>query len=169
MNSKQVVAAVSLAMLLTILIYPTLSSGTVTVTIKYSKTVSNADHAYVSLKAVWAHQNGQSDSQGWKLLSNTSKLLDLATAQGSTIEIVGKLPAGRYDSVRVDLANATWVAGGTITQLQLESSQMNSKIDFTMTASKGLNLTLTIGGSQETLQGQKYLSATLKVALTENS
>ena len=78
MNSKQVVSAVSVVVLLVILLYPTLSTGAVSMTLKSNK-IGNADHVYVTLRDVWAHQTGQSESQGWRILSNTSKTLDLVS------------------------------------------------------------------------------------------
>lgn len=168
MNSKQIVSAVSVAVLLIILLYPTLSTGAVSMTLK-SNRIGNADHVYVTLRDVWAHQTGQSESQGWIILSNTSKTLDLVSLQSTTVLIDSKLPVGRYDSVRVDLANATWVYAGTITTLQLESTQLSSKLDFTVTASRGVPLSLMIGGFQETLQGQKFLSVSLNTSLLDTS
>jgi len=124
---------------------------------------------YVTLKDVWAHQTGQSESQGWRILSNTSKILDLVALETTTVLIDGKLPAGRYDSVRVDLANATLVYAGRITILQLESTQISSKLDFTVTASRSVPLTLMVGGFQEALQGQRFFSASLNASLLDNS
>ena len=168
MNSKQVVSAVSVVVLLVILLYPTLSTGAVSMTLKSNK-IGNADHVYVTLRDVWAHQTGQSESQGWRILSNTSKILDLVSLQTTAVLIDGKLPAGMYDSVRVDLANATWVYAGRITVLQLESTQLSSKLDFTVTASRSVPLTLMVGGFQETLQGQRFLSASLNASLLDSS
>jgi len=168
MNSKQVVSAISVAVLLVILVYPTLSTGSVSMTLMSNK-IANADHVYVTLRDVWAHQTGQDENQGWRSLSNISKTLDLVSLQATPLLMDGKLPAGRYDSVRVDLANATWVYVGRVTVLPLEVTQLSSKLDFTVTAGRSVHLTLMVGGFQETLAGQRFLSASLNASLLDSS
>jgi hypothetical protein len=169
MNSKQIVSAISVAVVLIILIYPTLSTGTVSVTLKSSK-ISNAEHVYVTLKDVWAHQTGQSESEGWRIISNSSRTIDLVSLQTvSMILADGKVPVGRYDSVRVNLANVTWVSSGTAIGLQLEASQLSSKVDFTVQTGKNLVVIIMLGGFQETLQGQRFFSANLSVIPSDAS
>jgi len=167
MNLKQIVAVVSVLVLLAILTVPTLSTGTVSTTLKASK-ISNAEHVFVTLKTVSAHQTGESEVQGWRVLSNTTRVLDLVSLQSNSETLsASKAPVGRYDSVRVELANATWVSGGSITRLQLEASQLRSKADFTIQSGRTLVITITLGGFQETLQGQKFLAASLDVMVPD--
>ncbi len=77
-NSKQIVAAVSAFVLLVILVYPALSTGTVSIILR-STNIENADHVYVSVGEVWVHRLGQSSSDGWELVSNQSQTVDLVS------------------------------------------------------------------------------------------
>ena len=167
MNSKQVVAAVSAIILLVIVIYPALSSGSLSISLK-SASIANADHVYVRIDDVWGHRVGQSQSQGWELLLNTTTTVDLVSLVTSPDVIKGNAPVASYDSLRLDVSNVTWVYNGTSTNLQLESRQLSSSIDFTVKSSQNLPLVVVVNGRSETLQGQKYFAATLTATLASN-
>jgi hypothetical protein len=160
MNSKQIVGGISVAVLLVILAYPTLTTGTIAVSVKSSVKVT-ADHVYVTVKDVWAHQNGQSQSQGWKLLTNISRTVDLVSLQNAPLLKSGQMPVGSYDSIRADFANMTLTYHGASTTMQLDSGRLSSNVDFRVQAGKSLPLIMTIGG--QPLQGQKIFSMTLNV------
>jgi hypothetical protein len=164
MNSKQVVAAVSVVILLVILIYPALSSGSLSISLK-SESIPKADHVYITLKDVWTHRAGQSQSQGWELVFNTTKSVDLTSLVNSPDVIKGNAPVATYDALRVDLSNVTWVFNGTSSNLQLESNQLISNIGFTVRSSQDLPLIMVIVGRSETLQGQRFFAATLNATL----
>jgi hypothetical protein len=165
MNSKQVVAAASAILLLVILIYPALSSGSLSISLK-STSISKADHVYVIIKGVWAHRAGQSQSQGWELVYNTTKTLDLVSLVNSPDVIKGNAPVATYDALRLDVSNVTWVYNGTSSNLQLESTQLSSSIDFTVKTSQ--DLSLIVNGGSEILQGEKFFTATLNATLAND-
>jgi hypothetical protein len=163
MNSKQVVGGISVVVLLVILAYPALTTGTVAVSVKSSVNLT-ADHVYVTVKDVWAHQNGQSQSQGWKLLTNISRTVDLVSLQNAPLLVSGQMPVGSYDSIRADFANMTFVYRGTSTAMQLDSARLSSNVDFRVQAGRSLPLIMTLGG--QPIQGQKVFSMTLNVVLS---
>ena len=167
MNSKQVVAAASAILLLVILIYPALSSGSVSISLK-STSISKADHVYVIIKDVWAHRAGQSQSQGWELVFNTTKTLDLVSLVNSPDVIKGNPPVATYDALRLDVSNVTWVYNGTSSNLQLESTQLSSSIHFTVKTSQDLPLIMVVNGGSEILQGEKFFTATLNATLAND-
>jgi len=166
MNSKQVAGGISLIVLLAILAYPALSTGTVAVSLRSLVNVT-ADHVYVTVRDVWAHQNGQSQSQGWKLLTNISRTVDLVSLRNVPLLISGQMPVGSYDSIRADFANVTLVSRGTSTAMQLDSGRLSYNVDFRVQAGKSLPLTMTLGG--QILQGQKVFSMTLNVVSSVES
>jgi hypothetical protein len=164
MNSKQVVAAISVVMLLVILIFPALSSGSLSISLE-SKSIPEADHVIITITGIWAHRAGQIKSQGWELVFNSTKSVDLMSLVASPDVIKGKAPAAAYDTLRVDVSNVTWVFNGTSSYLQLESDQLTSSIDFTVRSSQELPLIIVIVGRSEILQGQRFFAATLNATL----
>jgi hypothetical protein len=165
MNSKQVVAAISAIILLVILIYPALSAGSLSISLK-STSFADANHVFVTIKSLWAHRTGQSQNQGWELVFNSTEKVDLMSLVNSPVTINGKAPVAAYDTLRVDLSNVTWVFNGTSNNLQLESDQLTSSLDFTVRSSQDLPLVIMIIGRSEILQGQRFFTATLNATLT---
>ena len=168
MNLKQIIAAISVLALLIILIYPALATGTVSIMLRSSK-IANADHVYITVNDVWVHGARQGSGQGWELLSNTSRRFDLMSLVNSSEMMKGAAPVGSYDSVRFDISNATWLFNGTTNNMQLESGQLVSNIDFTCRASGEQVLTVVVNARTETLQGQRYFAATLNATLSNAS
>jgi hypothetical protein len=168
MNSKQVVAAISLVLLLVILIYPALSSGSMSILLE-SKRIPKADHVIITITDVRAHRAGQIQSQGWELVFNKTKSVDLMSLVGSPDVIKGNAPVATYDSLQVDVSNVTWVFNGTSTNLQLESDQLTCSVDFTVRSSQELPVIMVIIGRSEILQGQRFFGATLNATLPNGS
>ncbi|HUO42581.1 MAG TPA: DUF4382 domain-containing protein [Methylomirabilota bacterium] len=168
MNSKQVVAAISLVLLLVILIYPALASGSLSISLK-STSIPQADHVFITIKDVWAHRAGQSQGQGWELVYNKTQILDLISLVTSPNMIKGNAPVAAYDTLRVDVTNVTWVFNKTSTNLQLESEQLTSSISFSVTSSQDVPLIIVIVGRSETLEGQRFFAATLNATLASGS
>jgi hypothetical protein len=165
MNSKQVVAAISAIILIVILIYPALSSGSLSISLK-STNIPDANHVFVTIKSLWAHRTGQNQNQGWELVFNSTENVDLTSLVNSPEVINGKAPVAAYDTLRVDLSNVTWVFNGTSSNLQLESDQLSSSLDFTVRSSQDLPLIIVIVGRSEILQGQRFFAATLNASLS---
>jgi hypothetical protein len=168
MNSKQVIAAISVLALLVILTYPALATGSVSIVLK-SNRIANADHVYITVNAVWVHRARQEAGQGWELLSNTSRRFDLISLVNASEVIKGTAPVGSYDSLRFDISNATWIFNGTTNNMQLESGQLISSIDFSCRSSGEQALTVVVNARTETLQGQKLFAATLNATLSNVS
>ncbi|MGA2971482.1 MAG: DUF4382 domain-containing protein [Candidatus Bathyarchaeia archaeon] len=169
MNSKQVIAAVSVVVLLIILVYPALLTGTISVAIGSMK-IDNADHVYLTIKGIWVHEKGQSNATGWKSLYNQSQVVDLISLENSTNPLAtSKMSVASYDSVRVVVSNVTWVFNQTTTKLLTASPNLDSNIEFTVAASKDLSITILLGGHQETVGGLKYFATIVKVTVAEMS
>ena len=169
MNSKQVVAALSVILILVILIYPALSSGRISVTIGGMK-IDNADHVYVTVGGVWVHEKGQSNATGWKSVSNQSQTVDLISLQNLTKPLAtSQISVARYDSVRLSLSNVTWVFNKTTTSLLTASPNLNANLEFTLVTGRGLTITILLGGHQVVIGASKFFQANMNVTVNEAS
>lgn len=167
MNSKQVVAAVSVVALLLIIVYPALSVGAVSVLVRSAK-IEKAEHIYVTVNDVWAHKAGQGSSEGWEMVSNQTKTIDLIALGNSTTTLgKGDISLARYDIIRIEVSNVTWVFNKTTTKLEVESSQLPTNVDFTVRAGKEAVITLTLGGRREETQGSRFFVPTLNATIAE--
>ncbi|HYV99825.1 MAG TPA: DUF4382 domain-containing protein [Candidatus Acidoferrum sp.] len=167
MNLKQVIAAIGVIVLLVIVVYPALATGTIAVSIKAGK-ISLADHVYVTLTDVSGHRAGQSGDQGWELIANQSRTVDLVTMGNSpSILGTGQIPASSYDMIRIDIANVTWVYGKNSTTLQLQSSLVSANLNFTVQAEKNVGVELTLSGQSLNVVGTQYFSPTLTATVSD--
>jgi len=164
-NSKQIVAAISVVALLVILVYPALAAGAVGVQIRSSK-MEKADYVFVTIGGVWVHRSGQSESEGWQLISNQSQTLDLVTLENTTTLFgKGQISLGDYDTVRMEISNITWVFNKTTTNLEVESSQIQSNLDFTVQAGRETIITLVLTGQHQEIRGTNFFVPTLTATL----
>jgi hypothetical protein len=166
LNSKQILAAASVVVLVVVLVYPTLSMGTVSVGVR-SMQIPMADHLYITVDSVWVHQRGQASSNGWTVVVNKSQTVDLISAINSTKPLgSGQLSAATYDAVRVDVSNVTWVFNKTTTALSIPTPNLDSTLNFTLGSGQNLSITLVVGGRQETTGTSKFFVANLNATLT---
>ena len=166
MNSKQVVAAISAVILVVILVYPAISMGTVSVSLR-SSGMSKADHVYVTIDSVWAHPKDQANGAGWTVVSNQSVNMDLVSLENSTKLLgTGQVPSGDYDSIRIEVSNVTWVFNKTTTSLGIASPEVDGTLDFTVGAGKGTNVLIALSSQQELIANSEYYTATMNATQT---
>ncbi len=166
MNSKQIVAAISAVILVVILVYPAVSMGNVSVSLR-SAAIAKADHVYVTIDSVWVHPKGQASGEGWKVLSNQSVNVDLVSLENSTNLLgTGQVASGDFDSIRIEVSNVTWVFNKTTTPLGIASPEIDGTLDFTVGAGKGTNVLITLTSQQELIANSEYYTATLSATLT---
>ena len=165
-NSKQIVAAVSAVMLVVILVYPALSTGTVSVVVR-SMNVENADHVYVLIGNVWVHRLGQSSSDGWALVSNQSQTLDLVSLKSSAVTFAkGELPVGGYDGIKMVISNVTWVFNKTTTKLSVQIPQLQTSLDFKAQAGRNSVIAVVLTGHSETVGNSKFFVPGMTASLS---
>jgi len=164
-NSKQIVAAISAVVLIAILVYPAVSVGTVSVSLTSAK-VSRADHVYVTIGPVWAHQKGQPTGAGWVTVSNQSVSADLVSLQNSKLLGAGQIASGDYDAIRVQVSNATWVFNKTTTSLGIASPEIEGPIDFTVGAATTTKILVTISPQENLIANSEYFTGTLNATLS---
>jgi hypothetical protein len=165
-NSKQVVAAASMAVLIVIIVYPALSVGTVSFSLASAK-ISKADHVYVTIDRVWAHPKGQASGEGWVIVSNQSVSADLVSLQNSSKFLgSGQIASGDYDAIRIEVSNVTWVFNKTTTNLGVASPEINGSIDFTVGTAKSTTILITVSSQKELIANSEYFTGTLNATLT---
>lgn len=166
MNSKQIVAAISAVILVIILVYPAVSVGTVSVSLASSR-ISKADHVYITIDRVFAHPKGQASDAGWVIVSNQSVSADLVSVENSSRFLgSGQIASGDYDSIRIEVSNATWVFNKTTTNLGIASPEIEGTIDFTVGASKPTTILVTVSPQEELIANSEYFTGTLNATLT---
>jgi hypothetical protein len=165
-NSKQVLAAISAVVLIVILVYPTVSVGTVSVSLT-SMRISKADHVYVTVDRVWAHPKGQASSSGWVVVSNQSVSADLVSLQNSSKLLgSGQISSGDYDGIRIEVSNVTWVFNKTTTNLGIASPEIDGTIDYAVGAQGQTKILATLSAQEEVIASSEYFTGTLNATLT---
>jgi hypothetical protein len=165
-NSKQIVAAVSAVVLVAILVYPALSTGTVSIHLQ-STSIEKADHVYVLVGNVWVHRAGQSGADGWELVSNQSQTVDLVSLESTTISLAkGQVRLGGYDTIRLDVSNVTWVFNKTTTRLSVQVSELQTNLEFITQAGRESTITLVLSGHTEDIRGTKFFVPNMNATLS---
>ena len=166
MNSKQVLAAVSAVVLIFILVYPTVSVGTVSVSLASAR-ISNVDHVYLTIDRVLVHPKGQPAGTGWVVVSNQSVSADLVSLQNSTKLIgSGQMASGQYDAIRIEVSNVTWISNGTTMRLGIASPEIDGTINFTVGTAKATTIVATVSSREELIANSEYFTGTLNATLT---
>jgi len=165
-NSKQILAAASAVVLIVILVYPSVSVGTLTVSLTSSK-LTNAEHLYVTINTIWAHPKGQATGGGWVLVYNKTVNADLAALQNSSMILgSGQISSGDYDQIRIEVSNATWVFNKTSTPLGVASPEIDGNLDFTVGAAKATTILITLTSQKELIANSDYFTSTMNATLT---
>ncbi len=168
-NSKQIVAAVSAVALVIILVYPAISTGTVSVVLR-STNIENADHVFVLVGDIWVHRVGQADTEGWELVSNQSQTVDLVSLKNSAVTFVkGQVPVGGYDGIKIAISDVTWVFNNSTTKLSVQVPQLQTNLGFTAQAARESTISVVLTGQSQIVGGAKFfvpnMSATLGSAV----
>jgi uncharacterized protein DUF4382 len=166
-NSKQIVAALSVVLLLVILIYPAVSSGNISVTIGGLK-IDQADHVYVTVGGVWVHVRGESNATGWKSVFNQTQTVDLISLENLAKPLAtSQISVARYDSVRLSVSNVTWVFNKTSTSLLVVSPNLDANLEFTLVAGRALTINILLGGQEEVIGASKLFQGTMTATVTQ--
>jgi hypothetical protein len=120
MQARRVIGVAVLVIIAFLIVVPPLANGGVKVAMSSSSSVP-AEHLYVAVGAIKAHRAGTQELAGWSVITNTSTLVDLATVNSSETVALGPLPLGQYDTISVEVMNATAVINGTSRPAQLMS------------------------------------------------
>ena len=165
MNSKQILAAVSAVVLVIILVYPSVSVGTVSFSLASAK-LTNADHIYMTINSIWVHSKGQATGS-WVLIYNKTVNTDLASLQNATQVLgSGQVSSGDYDQIRIEVSNVTWVFNKTTTPLGVASPEIDGTISFSVGAAKATTILITLTSQKELIANSQYFTGTMNATIT---
>jgi hypothetical protein len=106
-----------LIVILVIILAPPISQGTVNVRIYGSPPQGVVSHVFVKFSQVELHTAGVPIESGWVTLTQTVPRIDLVSLPGQFVPntlLSSKIQSGRYDSIRLSIANSTVVITNTL-------------------------------------------------------
>jgi len=122
-NLRRIVAAILLIIVAVMIIYPPLSTGTVSIQFT-SKGLGSASHLYVTISLIELHEAGVDNSTGWNRVSNMTITLDLMDSKSLVDSLAkGTIHTGHYDTISITVDSAALVIGSNETTLALSTER----------------------------------------------
>lgn len=144
---KQVVAAVSIALVALIILAPPLLLGQIVVQVRPSATGELLQSLNVTVTEISAHRSGMPEATGWVTISNETKTLDFLRIANLTEHLMsGTLSLGRYDRIRLFVTNATALVNGTSTRVELPQAIVDVPVAFDSRYGVSTTILVTITG-----------------------
>jgi hypothetical protein len=129
MQAKRVVAVAVLLVIAFLIVFPPLVNGSVKIALSSSSSVA-VEHLYLTIREIKAHRADTHEPEGWFSVTNASTQVDLAVASSTETIALGSLSLGQYDSVRLEVTNATAVVNATSKPVQLTSRVFTVPVSF---------------------------------------
>jgi hypothetical protein len=120
MRAKRVVAVAVLLVIAFLIVFPPLANGSVKIALSSSSSVP-VEHLYVTIRGIKAHRADTHEPAGWFSVANTSTQVDLALVNSSEAVALGFLSLGQYDTISLEVTDATAVVNGISKPVQLTS------------------------------------------------
>ncbi|MEM3521948.1 MAG: DUF4382 domain-containing protein [Candidatus Bathyarchaeia archaeon] len=98
-------------------------------------------HLYLNISSIHIHK-AETGDYGWVTLSDKPITLDLASKNLSKIIMVSSLSAGFYDSLRIIIANCSFIYNGTINNLEIQEMDIKVDIDLLVKSNEINNFTI---------------------------
>jgi hypothetical protein len=168
MRAKQIVAVVVLLIVAFLIVFPPLLNSHVKVTLSSTAPI-HADHVYVTIGEISAHRADISGLSGWQSISNMSTRVDLTLANTSETVGLGTLSLGQYETVRVQITNATVIINGTSQKVQLQSSEFTIPFSFLTKFGADTVIILNVTPEVENTSGGVNLSLSFTAAPASSS
>jgi hypothetical protein len=152
MNSRRIIAAVLLVIIVIMIIYPSLSVGSVSVRFD-SKGTGSAEHLYVTLSMIRFHDSDFDNQTGWTDALNktvTLDLIDQTSLAASSVKIMVR--SGHYDKVSIHVDSASLVLGSNKTDLALSSDRYVAQVPLLLKFAEGAQITLKLGYNISAIQ-----------------
>jgi hypothetical protein len=129
MQARRVVAVAVLLVIAFLIVFPPLVNSSVKITLSSSSSVP-VEHLYLTIREIKAHRADTREPEGWFSVTNASTQVDLAVANSTETIALGSLSLGQYDSVRLEITNATAVVNATLKSVQLTSRVFTVPVSF---------------------------------------
>ena len=135
MTAKRVAAVLLTCIILFVLVYPSIGSGTLILKVRNTpvKTESSVERIYVTYKLVMAHPSNVANDSGWRVLSNETRRLELVALTNTTeLFAESRLAAGKYDMIKIQITNASAIVNGTEVKLEAPPRDVMITVEFTL-------------------------------------
>jgi len=166
LNPRRIVAAILLIVVVTLIVYPPLSTGTVSVRFK-SKGVGSADHLYITVNLIELHEAGVDNRTGWNLISNATRTIDLIDPDSlASFVVEGTVHTGWYDMIAIQVASASLVQGSNETALELSSEQYYATVPLVLKTFSRLTVTVQFSFNATEAASTSILRLELEAVLT---
>jgi len=152
MNSRRIIAAVLLVIIVIMIIYPSLSVGTVSVRFD-SKGTGSAEHLYITLSMIQFHEAAFDNQTGWTDALNktvTLDLIDQTNLAESSVKIMVR--TGHYDKVAIHVSSASLVLGSNKTDLALSSERYVAEVPLVLKLAEGAQMALQLSYNISAIQ-----------------
>jgi len=160
MTAKKIVAVLLTCIILFLLVYPSIGSGTLLLKVRNTpvKTEPTVERIYFTYKLVAAHPSNMANDSGWKVLANETRRLELV-ALTNTTELLAesRLTAGRYNMIKIQITNASAIVNGTEVNLELPPRNVIVIVEFTLRIDRETTILLDFQSNYEEILTLKRL------------
>jgi len=135
MTAKRIVAVFLTCIILFLLVYPSIGSGTLLLKVRNTpvKTEATLEGIYVNFKLVMAHPSNMANDSGWRILANETRRLELVALTNTTeIFLQSHLAAGKYNMIRIQITNASAIVNGNEVKLEAPPKDVTINVEFTL-------------------------------------
>lgn len=135
MTAKKIVAVFLTCIILFLLVYPSIGSGTLQVRVKNTpvKTEQTVERIYVTYRLVTAHPSNMANDSGWRVVANETRRLELVALTNTTeLFVQSRLAAGEYDKIKIQITNASAIVNGTEIKLEVPPRDVTIVVEFTL-------------------------------------
>jgi len=129
MRARRIIAVAVLLLVAFLIVCPPLANGGVKVTLSSSPPVG-VEHLYVTIREISVHRADTREPEGWFVMTNQSRQIDLSAVNSSQTVGLGSASLGQYDMIRVRVTNATAILNNTSKRVQLPSSVFTVPFSF---------------------------------------
>ena len=135
MAAKRIVAVFLMCVILFLLVYPSIGSGTLLLRVRNIpvKTEQTVEHVYVTYKLVMAHPSNVANDSGWRVVANETRRFELVALSNMTeLFVQSRLTLGKYNMIKIQITNASAVINGTEVSLEIPPKDVMISIEFTL-------------------------------------
>jgi len=135
MTAKKIVAVFLTCIILFLLVYPSIGSGTLQLRVKNTpvKTEQTVERIYVTYRLVTAHPSNMANDSGWRVVANETRRLELVALTNTTeLFVQSRLAAGEYDKIKIQITNASAIVNGTEIKLEVPPRDVTIVVEFTL-------------------------------------
>ncbi len=160
MAAKRIVAVFLIGVILFLLVYPSIGSGTLLLRIRNVpvETEQTLERVYVTYKLVMAHLSNVENNSGWRVIANETRRFELLGLTDMTeLFAQSRLSVGKYNMIRIQITNASAVINGTEVSLEVPPKDVMIGIEFTLRMDKETNVLLNFHSNYREIVALKRL------------